>query len=65
MNNLPTVKRGRPSNPDSLVFKTVGLTKDQWEWLELWLPSGNPSNQLRELFERCYKFWPSGPSTFR
>ena len=58
------IKRGRPSSPDSLVFFTVGLTRSQWEWLRLWMPTGSRTDALRELFTRSMKFWPLGPSVF-
>lgn len=62
MSNSTVVnKRGRKPSPDSLVFKTVGLTPDQWRWLELWFPSSSPTSQLQELFNRAMKFWPAGP----
>lgn len=60
-NSTTAKRRGRPSDPLALRFKTVGLRPDQWEWLALWLPDGNPSEQMRELFERAQSFWPSGP----
>lgn len=56
---------GRPRSKDPLVFKTVGFTESQWEYISLWLPSGSPTEQLRSLLERCLKFWPSGPGRFR
>ena len=65
MSNSTTAKRGRPRKADSLQFRTVGLTQEQWDWLELWFPGGNPTTQLAELFERSQKFWPSGPGAFR
>lgn len=58
------IKRGRPSSPDSLVFFTVGLTLTQWQWLQLWMPSGSRTDAIRELFIRAMKFWPLGPSVF-
>lgn len=65
MSNSTVVnKRGRKPSPDSLVFKTVGLTPDQWRWLELWFPSSSPTSQLQELFNRAMKFWPAGPFAF-
>ena len=63
--NCAVVKKvGRPCVADPLIFKTVGLTAGQWQWLSLWINS-NPSVQLRELFSRAQKFWPSGPYRFR
>lgn len=58
-------RRGRPKTKNPLLFKTVGLTADQWTWLELWFPGGSPTAQLQELFSRSLKFWPGGPSVFR
>ena len=58
-------KRGRPASDDKLYFYTVGLTSDEWGWLSLWFPGASPTAQLRELFERSRKFWPSGPAKFR
>ena len=57
--------RGRKPIAEPLVFKTVGLTQKQWDWLSLWLPNSSSTSQLRILFERCLKFWPSGPAFFR
>ena len=65
MANSTTVKRGRPPIADPLIFKTVGLTALEWEWLATWHPEGNVTNQLSELVERSRKFWPSGPTKFR
>lgn len=56
--------RGRKPSPDSLVFKTVGLSADQWAWLEKWSPGASPTHQLRDLVERSQKFWPGGPFVF-
>lgn len=58
------IKRGRPSSPDSLVFITVGLTRSQWDWLQLWMPFGSRTDAIRELLARAMKFWPLGPSVF-
>lgn len=56
---------GRKKGEHSKVFRSVGLTPEQWEFLELWLPGGNSTSQLQELIERCQKFWPAGPNKFR
>lgn len=56
---------GRPRSVDPLVFVTVGLTAAQWRWLSSWFPGGSPTAQMRELFTRAMKFWPSGPHKFR
>lgn len=60
-------KRGRPPLPEGerMEGERVYLRPDDWRWLERWLPGGNPSEQMRELFERARKFWPGGPSRFR
>ena len=58
-------KRGRPKDPDALKFKTIGLFEWQWQWLALWFPDGNPTNQAQELLDRAVKFWPAGPAKFR
>lgn len=65
--NSTTAKltRGRPRDPNALVFHTVGLTREQWEWLTLWMPEGNRTDQVKELFDRARKFWPKGPAVFR
>jgi hypothetical protein len=70
--SYPDVKRGgvrpgagRKKSPDALVFKTVGLTQAQWDWLALWLPGGSITSQFRSLLDRAMKFWPSGPTRFR
>ena len=55
----------RPKSANPLVFRTVGLTAAQWRWLDLWLLSASPTAQLRELFDRAVKFWPSGPHRFK
>ena len=55
----------RPKSDNPLVFRTVGLTAAQWRWLDLWLLSASPTAQLRELFDRAVKFWPSGPHRFK
>jgi len=54
----------RPRSKNPLIFKTVGLTEDQWKWLQLW-NSTNPTLALRELLDRAFRFWPSGPFRFR
>lgn len=56
--------KGRPRSSNPLIFKTVGLTREQWDWLELWFPSGNPTDRLSSLLERATKFWPLGPFKF-
>lgn len=56
---------GRKKDPAALVFKTVGMPAWAWDWLALWMPTGNPTTQLRELLERAAKFWPAGPGAFR
>ncbi|CAH2032098.1 hypothetical protein [Trichlorobacter ammonificans] len=56
--------RGRPKSADPLIFKTVGLTQAQWDWLSLWAFTGNPSRLLSELLDRAMKFWPAGPFLF-
>lgn len=55
----------RPHSKDPLIFKTVGLTADQWRWLDLWFSDASPTAKMRELFNRSMKFWPSGPAKFR
>jgi hypothetical protein len=57
--------RGRPRSRNALVFKTIGLTQDQWLWMELWRPGESPTAMIQELLERSMKFWPSGPAKFR
>lgn len=57
-------KRGRPSDPDKLIFITLGLRRSQWDWLSLWLPGSSPTSQLLALLDRAMKFWPLGPSVF-
>jgi hypothetical protein len=56
---------GRPRSKDPLIFKSIGLTASQWEWLQLWFPTGNVTDQLKALHERAVKFWPSGPNRFK
>ena len=55
--------RGRKPDPNRLEFKTVGLRREDWQWLELWAISRdtNPTQQLNELIELARKFWPGGP----
>jgi hypothetical protein len=57
--------RGRKRSLDPLVFKTIGLTRAQWAWLDLWLPGHSATAQFRLLFIRCLQFWPGGPGRFR
>lgn len=59
-----TGRRGRPRSDNPLVFKTVGLTDAQWQWLSLW-SKASPTAALRDLFDRASKFWPAGPARFR
>lgn len=61
----PRRRRGRPSDPNKLVFKTYGLRPDDLAWLEMWFPGGSPTDQLNALIERAKKFWPAGPGRFR
>jgi hypothetical protein len=58
---------GRPPLPEDqkVIGESVYLTSAEWAWLELWMPGGNRSEQVRELLERARKFWPSGPARFR
>lgn len=64
--DLEKKRRGRPSiGTKAKKFKTVGLTEDEWRWLEMWLPGASPTSQLQELVERARKFWPAGPAKFR
>lgn len=58
-------RRGRPKKGNSLRFKTVGMTDEDWRWLSLWMPGASPTSQLAELVERAKKFWPAGPTKFR
>lgn len=58
-------RRGRPCSKNPQRYKTVGITEEQWQWLERWRPGGSPSDQLRELLDRAMKFWPGGPAVFR
>lgn len=62
--SLVKPRRGRPSDPDKLIFITIGLRRSHWEWLSLWFPSGSPTDQIGALFERSMKFWPCGPFVF-
>ena len=55
----------RPKSANPLVFRTVGLTASQWDWLDTWFPGGSPTSALSDLFLRAVKFWPSGPARFR
>lgn len=57
--------RGRPKSQNPLVFKSVGLTAEQWSWMDLWFPGGSPTAQLQAVMERALKFWPGGPHVFR
>jgi hypothetical protein len=54
-------KVGRPKILDGSkkYFKIIGLTLDQWVWLQQWHP-GNPTMQAQSLVETAIKFWPSG-----
>jgi hypothetical protein len=64
-NKATAKKRGRPCLENPLVFQTVGLSYEDWQWLKLWLPGGNVTNQINELISRSKKFWPKGPDRFR
>lgn len=57
-------RRGRPKSDNPLIFKSVGLTAEQWEWLDLWFLGGSPTDKLRSLLKRAVRFWPLGPSAF-
>jgi hypothetical protein len=56
---------GRPRLKSPFIYHSVSLTQEQWNFIMLWFPTGNPSQALRELLERAVKFWPSGPGRFR
>lgn len=42
---------------------TAYLSPERREYLRLFLASGNPSEQLREMIDRCMEMWPGGPGT--
>ena len=66
MTNLTTPKKkGRPASSNPMVFYTIGMTAEQWAWLELWHPGGNRTDQMKDLLYRAQKFWPAGPAKFR
>jgi hypothetical protein len=52
--------RGRPKLLNKLVFKSVGLTLDQWIYLKKWCPEGNQTAQLRALIKMVEKKYPQG-----
>lgn len=56
---------GRKRSANPMIFKTVGLSKDDWDFLDKWFDSDNPSLKVRELLERAKRFWPAGPNAFR
>lgn len=56
---------GRKPSDSATKGAKVNLTAEQWEYLELWFPGANRSDQVRALLERAVKFWPSGPAVFR
>jgi hypothetical protein len=56
---------GRKKSPDAKVFKTVGLTSDQWAFVELFMPGRSATDQICELVELMKKYRPSGPGKFR
>ena len=65
LTNSTTVnKRGRKSSSDSFRTISVCLTQAQWNFISLWLPTGNPSAALRALLDRAMIFWPLGPFVF-
>lgn len=53
-----TKKLGRRPLENPLLFKCVGLTQDQWDWLASFNPGASPSVQFRELIEKSRKMWP-------
>lgn len=54
--------RGRPRKSDAYVYRSVGLSPAEWEYLSTWAAAGSsPSSMLRELLERSAKMWPVGP----
>lgn len=55
-------RRGRPKDPDKLYFDKVGLRQRDWDLLEKFLPGGNRTAQIGELFVLVRKFWSNGPS---
>lgn len=55
---------GRRPDPNPYVTGSVCLTESQWQYISLWLPTGNISQALRALIDRAMKFWPAGPFVF-
>lgn len=57
---------GRPkgsTSSASLIGRKVYLTRQQWEYLALWDPTGKAGHQIGNLADRAASFWPRGPRT--
>ena len=71
-NSTPSKKRGRPLDPNKLVFREVGIRPPERQWLRLWRqnpddppvvpgsPEDNLTEQLGFLIEAAMRFWPEG-----
>jgi hypothetical protein len=56
------MQRGRPQDPNKLIFRTIGLRQNEWDWLSAW-NDGNVTYQMADLMARCVKCWPKGPQS--
>jgi hypothetical protein len=57
-------KPGPKPNPDKLLFRTLGLHADGWEYLRKWQIEGEGDNftpALARLIEATQVFFPQGP----
>lgn len=71
-NSTDSKKRGRPSDPNRLVFQQIGLRPAQRAYLRLWRPNpdlpppdpnspeDNATAQLGMLIDAAMRFWPDG-----
>lgn len=66
MSDLPVKRRGRPRDPNSLIFRTVGLPAWAWEWVAQWaLEDGSEGANLTpamgRLCDELRRLAPGGP----
>lgn len=61
----------RPKDPNKLIFRSIGLTAEQWAYVELFSIAEvtaaaplNPTTAIGELVDRLRKMCPAGPRAF-
>ena len=63
--DAPARKGGRPSaGADRLIMEPIRMKAADWAYVQLWRPTGNLQDAMRDLVERAQKMFPAGPDAF-